>query len=95
MAAVDHLPAATKNNVTATSANLPQFSNHGKTAGFELTDLVSGIHCGDVNDRQSRKEFYRQLIGACSAFIARMDQAVLAIQDNGVLPQVQLLDALL
>ena len=95
MAAVDHLPAATKDNVTATSANLPQFSNHGKTAGFDLTDLVRGIHCSDVNDRQSRKEFYHQLIDACSAFIARMDQAALAIQDNGVLSQVQLLNALL
>ena len=86
-AKIDHLPARTLDcyNVKA--------ENHGKTAVFDLSDNVCDIKCVDVNNKASRKDFYKGIISVCKDAISQMDKAVDQVINNGRVdkPQIELL----
>lgn len=79
---VAHLAPKTKENYDK-YAHL--FGNHDMNIGITLLDNsdLKKIKCGDINDANARKEFYKKIIKAIQPKVDKIDQGVSALLNSG------------
>lgn len=61
------------------------FGNHDMNIGITLLDNsdLKNIKCGDINDANARKEFYKKIIKAIQPKVDKIDQGVSALLNSG------------
>jgi hypothetical protein len=86
-AQVAHLSA----NPQINNSNI-DYLNHGRTAVYSLGELVKGIKCVDVNDKQARKTYFNEIIEAVKDVVTKMDVVVDIVTSNkGQSPEPQII----
>lgn len=73
---IDHLSVGFTNDFPQNKCPNVVYVNHGKTAGFNLTEKVDNLKCKDVNDLKSRNEYFDFLIDAVKDTIKIIDDKV-------------------
>ena len=52
------------------------FGNHGKNIGFDVLNNPESIKCSDINSREARKAFYKDIISAVGGVVSVIDNDV-------------------